>query len=205
MIRAIRARVPDATFEGIAGPEMAAAGCEQWEEAEALAVFGLIEPLAHIPRLLRLRRSLIRRWRDNPPDVFVGIDAPDFNLGLEKALRKSGIKTVHYVSPTVWAWRQGRIRKIRRSVDLMLCLFPFEEPWFRERGVNADYVGHPLARVIRPRLTREAFSAKHGLDAGQPVVVLLPDRGDRYLSSDLFALPGPDHQFSSSAILCRQK
>jgi lipid-A-disaccharide synthase len=99
LIRAIRERIPDAEFEGVAGPEMVAAGCEQWEPSDSLAVMGLVEPLAHIPRLLRLRRELARRWRESPPDVFVGIDAPDFNLGLEKKLRKAGIKTTHYVSP----------------------------------------------------------------------------------------------------------
>ncbi|MEL7186833.1 MAG: lipid-A-disaccharide synthase, partial [Pseudomonadota bacterium] len=110
LIRAIRERFPDARFEGVAGPEMVAAGCTAWEPAESLAVMGLVEPLAHIPRLLRLRRSLVRRWIDAPPDVFVGIDAPDFNLGLEKRLRAHGVRTVHYVSPSVWAWRSGRVR-----------------------------------------------------------------------------------------------
>ena len=172
LIRAIRARVPDATFEGIAGPEMAAAGCEQWEEAEALAVFGLIEPLAHIPRLLRLRRSLIRRWRDNPPDVFVGIDAPDFNLGLEKALRKSGIKTVHYVSPTVWVWRAGRIKTVRKAADLVLCIFPFEKAIYDEHGIDAVFVGHPKADELPAQVDVEAARRNLGLEEGRLVAIL---------------------------------
>ena len=107
LIHALRAVLPDATFEGVAGPAMIAAGCERVADAEALAVMGLIEPLTEIPRLLALRRDLVRRWTSNPPDVFVGIDAPDFNLGLEARLRRTGVKTVHYVSPSVWAWRSS--------------------------------------------------------------------------------------------------
>ena len=113
LIRELQKEVPDARFEGIAGPAMKSAGCDVLESSEALALFGLIEPLAHIPRLIRLRRSLIRRWTADPPEVFVGIDAPDFNLGLEIALRSKGIRTVQYVSPSVWAWRQGRVHKVR--------------------------------------------------------------------------------------------
>ena len=108
LIGELRKQSPGVRIEGVAGPAMQAAGCVAWESSEALAVMGLIEPLREIPRLLRLRRMLIRRWTDNPPDVFVGIDAPDFNLGLESRLRKQGVNTVHYVSPSVWAWRQGR-------------------------------------------------------------------------------------------------
>ena len=172
LIRAIRARVPGATFEGVAGPAMVAAGCERWEEADALAVFGLIEPLAHIPRLLRLRRSLIRRWRERPPDVFVGIDAPDFNLGLEKALRKSGIKTVHYVSPTVWVWRAGRIKTVRKAADRVLCIFPFEKAIYDEHGVDAVFIGHPKADELPSEVDVEAARRKLGLDEGRVVAIL---------------------------------
>ena len=120
LIRALKTHYPDAIFEGIAGPEMMGAGCERWEPAESLAVFGLIEPLVHLPRLLRLRKHLVKRWTESPPDVFVGIDAPDFNLGLEMRLRASGVKTVHYVSPSVWAWRAGRIKTIKAAADKVL-------------------------------------------------------------------------------------
>ena len=124
---------------------MIAAGCESWEPAESLAVMGLVEPLRHIPRLLRLRRELARRWIASPPDVFVGIDAPDFNLGLEKKLRKAGIRTAHYVSPSIWAWRPGRVKKVKKAADTVLCILPFEPKLYEEHGVNAVFVGHPSA------------------------------------------------------------
>ena len=173
LIRAIRRQFPDATFEGIAGPEMVSAGCDQWEESEVLAVFGLIEPLAHIPRLLKLRRSLVGRWSESPPDVFVGIDAPDFNLGLEKALRKSGIRTVHYVSPSIWVWRAGRIKTVREAADKVLCILPFEKILYENQGVDAVFVGHPKAdslhRVVDTSPMRDAL----GLAPG-PLVAVLP-------------------------------
>jgi lipid-A-disaccharide synthase len=172
LIRALRARCPDAMFEGVAGPQMEAAGCTMLEPAETLAVMGLIEPLKEIPRLLRLRKSLVRRWHSNPPDVFVGIDAPDFNLGLESRLKSRGIRTVHYVSPSVWAWRQGRIRKIKASVDRVLCLLPFEKEYFDRHGVNADFVGHPLADTTPEHTDTAAARASLGIDAASVVAVL---------------------------------
>ena len=177
LIRAIRARIPDATFEGVAGPQMVAAGCEQWEPAESLAVMGLIEPLAHIPRLLRLRRDLARRWRESPPDVFVGIDAPDFNLGLEKKLRKAGIKTAHYVSPSIWAWRAGRVKKVRKAADTVLCILPFEPPLYKEHGVNAVFVGHPSASAAPGVVDMAAARSELQLDAREVVAVLPGSRG----------------------------
>jgi lipid-A-disaccharide synthase len=173
LIRAIKARIPDARFEGVAGPEMAAAGCEQWEEADALAVFGLIEPLVHIPRLLRLRRSLIRRWRADPPDAFVGIDAPDFNLGLEKALRKAGIPTAHYVSPSIWVWRAGRIKTVRKAADCVLCILPFEKAIYDRHGIEAVFVGHPKADSLPEVVDVEAARRRLGLGDG-PIVAVLP-------------------------------
>ena len=177
LIRAIRAQVPDAIFEGVAGPEMLAAGCEQWEPANSLAVMGLIEPLAHIPRLLRLRRDLVRRWRASPPDVFIGIDAPDFNLGLEKKLRKSGIRTAHYVSPSIWAWRPGRIKKVIKAADTVLCILPFEPALYEEHGVNAVFVGHPSATAAPELVDTAAARAELELDAQQVVAVLPGSRG----------------------------
>ncbi len=172
MIRAIRDSVPSARFEGVAGPAMVEAGCEQWAPAQSLAVMGLIEPLAHVPRLLRLRRSLVSRWRASPPDVFVGIDAPDFNLTLEKKLRAAGIRTAHYVSPSVWAWRPGRIRKIAKAVDRMLCILPFEQPLYEAHGIDAVFVGHPKAdqapAIVEPYPARQQL----GIDAGEVVAVL---------------------------------
>jgi len=172
LIRAVRARIPDAVFEGVAGPEMAAAGCEQWEPSESLAVMGIVEPLAHIPRLLRLRRELARRWRESPPDVFVGIDAPDFNLGLEKKLRKAGIRTAHYVSPSIWAWRPGRVKKVKKAADTVLCILPFEPGLYEKHGVNAVFVGHPKAHEAPDIVDGEAARIKLGLDAGEVVAVM---------------------------------
>ena len=173
LIHAIRARIPDATFEGVAGPAMVAADCERWHDAEALAVFGLVEPLKEIPRLLRLRRSLAERWIASPPDVFVGIDAPDFNLGLEKALRKSGIPTVHYVSPSIWVWRAGRIETVRKAADRVLCILPFEKAIYDEKGIDAVFVGHPKASTLPTDI--DADSVRELLDLGDgPVVAVLP-------------------------------
>lgn len=173
LIRAIRLKVPDATFEGVAGPAMIAAGCTRLADSEALAVMGLIEPLARVPRLWRLRRDLIRRWRAAPPDVFVGIDAPDFNFGLEKALRASGIRTAHYVSPSIWAWRAGRIKTIRAATDRVLCILPFEKKIFDEHGIDAVFVGHPKADHVATDI--DAESARRMLDLeGRTVVAVLP-------------------------------
>lgn len=173
LIRAILAQHPDATFEGVAGPAMQEAGCAAWYESEELAVMGLIEPLRRLPRLLRLRRDLCRRWIENPPDVFVGIDAPDFNLGLEKKLRDAGIATVHYVSPSVWAWRQGRVRKVAAAVDKVLCLLPFEQQFYETHNVAAEFVGHPMADAIVADPDRSAMRSKLGIE-GSPVVAILP-------------------------------
>ncbi len=177
LIRAIRKQLPDATFEGIAGPEMLSAGCDQWEDSDALAVFGLIEPLAHIPRLLKLRRSLVQRWRESPPDVFVGIDAPDFNLGLEKALRKAGIRTVHYVSPSIWVWRAGRIKTIREAADRVLCILPFEKNLYDDQGVDAVFVGHPKADSLQSISDAASIRDALGLAPGPLVAVLPGSRG----------------------------
>ena len=172
LIRAIRARHPDAIIEGVAGPEMIAAGCECWEPSESLAVMGLVEPLAHIPRLLRLRRELARRWRASPPDAFVGIDAPDFNLGLEKKLRGAGIPTAHYVSPSIWAWRAGRVKKIKKAADTVLCILPFEPKLYDEHGVNAVFVGHPKAHEAPAIVDTAAARAALGVVAPEVVTVM---------------------------------
>ena len=174
LITAVRERVPDAVFEGVAGPEMTAAGCESWANSDELAVMGVVEPLKHLPRLLRLRRSLIRRWRDAPPDVFVGIDAPDFNLGLEAALKASGIRTMHYVSPSIWAWRAGRIRKIRRAADCVICILPFEPALYEEQGMNAVFVGHPKADVLSPDIDVPAVRRELGLPGDRRLIAMLP-------------------------------
>ena len=173
LIREIRARVPDATFEGIAGPAMTDAGCDCWADAEDLAVMGIIEPLAHLPKLLRLRSSIAKRWVASPPDVFVGIDAPDFNFSLEKKLRRSGIRTAHYVSPTIWAWRAGRINTVRKAADRVLCILPFEKTLYDEAGIDAVFVGHPKATSLPTDI--DIASVREVLDIGDgPVVAVLP-------------------------------
>lgn len=186
LIRALRERVPDARFTGVAGPLMREAGCEAIESIEALSVMGLAEVLRELPRLVRLRAGLVRRFTAMRPDVFIGIDAPDFNLGLERRLRGAGIRTVHWVSPSVWAWRQGRIHTIKESVDLMLCLLPFEQDIYRRHGIPVAFTGHPLADELVPEPAAAARAAL-GLPPAGPVVALLP--GSR--GGELKYLAGP--------------
>ncbi len=172
LIRALREQVPGAQFEGVAGPAMVAAGCESWEPSESLAVMGLVEPIRHVPRLLRLRRNLVQRWRESPPDVFIGIDAPDFNLGLETKLRQSGIRTAHYVSPTIWAWRAGRVNKVKAAADTVLCILPFETEIYARHGVDAVFVGHPKADEAPQVVDTMAARGRLGIDAPEVVAVL---------------------------------
>jgi lipid-A-disaccharide synthase len=170
----LRARSPDARIIGVAGPRMRAAGCEALADAEELAVMGLTEVLRHLPRLLKLRRGLITRFTAARPDVFVGIDAPEFNLGLAARLKAQGIRTVQYVSPQVWAWRQGRVRGIGEACDRILCLLPFEPPFYERHGIVARFVGHPLADQFPMEPDRGAARAGLGLPAGETVVAVLP-------------------------------
>jgi len=173
-IRSVCALYPDARFFGIAGPHMQAEGCECWEPSESLAVMGLFEVLAHLPRLLRLRKSIRGRFLEARPDVFVGVDAPEFNLNLAPALHAAGIATVQYVSPQVWAWRQGRVEKMARFLDLVLCLLPFEKRFYDEHGLAAEFVGHPLADQVPMEADRGAARAALDLPADGEVVALLP-------------------------------
>jgi lipid-A-disaccharide synthase len=174
LIAALRARVPELECFGVAGPKMAAAGCEAWAGAEELAVMGLTEVVRHLPRLLRLRSRLVDRLLASRPDVFVGIDAPEFNLGLARRLHAGGLRTVQYVSPQVWAWRQGRARKIGRACDLVLCLLPFETAFYARHGVPALFVGHPLADQIPLEVDRAGARAALGLGSSARIVALLP-------------------------------
>jgi lipid-A-disaccharide synthase len=173
-IEALRARCPDAQFRGVAGPRMRAAGCRALAGSDELAVMGFVEPLRHLPRLLRLRSRLIDDFLRDPPDVFVGIDSPSFNLGLAKRLKRRGIPTVQYVSPQVWAWRQGRVKTMDRAVDLVLCLLPFEAAFYAEHHVKAEFVGHPLADQIPLQPDRAAARSALGLPEDAEVVALLP-------------------------------
>ena len=174
LIEALRRVEPEAQFFGVAGPKMRAAGCEVWEPAESLAVMGLFEVLKELPRLLRLLSRLRRSFIAARPDVFVGIDAPDTNLRLAKKLHAAGIPTVQYVSPQVWAWRQSRVENIHRSVDLVLCLLPFEKRFYDGQGVAAEFVGHPLADAIPIEVDRAAARRALDLPAGAEIVALLP-------------------------------
>jgi lipid-A-disaccharide synthase len=167
-------RAPGARCFGVAGPRMAAAGCEVWQDSEALAVMGLAEILRHLPRLLGLRRALLRRMVSARPDAFIGIDAPEFNLGVAARLKGAGIPTVQYVSPQVWAWRQGRVRTIGRAVDLVLCLLPFETRFYAEHGVPAVFVGHPLADQIPMESEPGPARARLGLPPDAAVLAVLP-------------------------------
>ena len=173
LIEALRDRSPDLVFEGMTGPLMEAEGCRSLAVMDP--VMGLIEVLGHLPALLKTRRRLIDHFLDDPPDLVLGVDAPDFNLALETRLKAAGITTAHFVSPTVWAWRQGRVKKLRRAVDLMLCIFDFEVAFLERHQVPAVYVGHPMADQIplEPR-DPESVRLELGLDEKKPVVALLP-------------------------------
>jgi lipid-A-disaccharide synthase len=174
LIRALRERVARVECFGVAGPKMLAAGCQAWAGAEELGVMGLTEVVRHLPRLLRLRRQLKQRFLAEPPDVFIGIDAPEFNLTLARGLKRAGIRTVQYVSPQVWAWRQGRVRTIGAAVDLVLCLLPFETDFYASHGVRAEFVGHPLADAIPLASDRSGARRALGLPADAVLVALLP-------------------------------
>jgi lipid-A-disaccharide synthase len=174
LITAMRAKVPDVEFFGMAGPKMIAAGCQAWAASEEIAVMGLTEVLPHLPRLIRLRSALVARFRAARPHVFVGIDSPAFNLGLAKQLRSADCKAVQYVAPQVWAWRQGRVRGIGRACDLVLCLLPFETSFYEQHGVRAVFVGHPLADQIPLEVDREGARRALGLPLDATLVALLP-------------------------------
>ncbi len=174
LIGALRRRLPDAEFVGIGGPRMEAAGFEAWWPAERLAVRGYAEVLRHYRGITRIRRQLLARLLRERPQVFIGVDAPDFNLWLEARLRRAGIPAVHYVSPSIWAWRRGRLPKIARAVSHVLALFPFEPEIYRGAGVPVTYVGHPLADVIPVEIDLRAARDKLAIHPAGPVIALLP-------------------------------
>ena len=173
LMRALKTRHPDIRFIGVGGPLMEAEGLQSYFPMERLAVMGLVEVLGRLRELLKRRKDLVKTLIGEQPDVFIGIDAPDFTLNIELQLRQAGIKTVHYVSPSVWAWRQKRVLKIREGCDLMLTLFPFEAKFYEEQGVPVRFVGHPLADTIPLQADREAARSALGLSQG-PVVALMP-------------------------------
>lgn len=173
LIRALKERIPDATYEGIGGPGMQALGCRSLFPMEQLSIIGL-EGINKYPEILGIRNKLCQHFLSNPPDLFIGIDVPDFNLGLEEKLKAAGIRTIHYVSPTVWAWRGYRIRKIRRAVDHMLTLFPFEAKYYRHHRVPVTFVGHPLADQLSDKYDMQAMRRLLRLPEKATVIALLP-------------------------------
>lgn len=174
LITALRRHLPSARFVGIGGPKMQREGFEAWWPSEALAVHGYAEALRHYRGIAKIRRELLSRLLDQRPDVFIGIDAPDFNLWLERRLKSAGIPAIHYVSPSVWAWRAGRVRKIAESVSHLLALFPFEPDIYRQSGLPVTYVGHPLADIIPLEVNRVAAKDRLDVNGARPVFALLP-------------------------------
>ena len=209
LIRALGQRYPDARFVGICGPQMQDAGGESWFPMERLSVMGLVEVLGRIRELFAIRDELQRRFLDERIDCFIGIDAPDFNLRLAPALKAAGIPTVHYVSPSVWAWRQGRIHKIKASVDLMLCLLPFEKAFYDRHALKAVFVGHPLADSLPIEHDARLARQQLGLAQDARVIALLPgSRGGEvgriapvlFEAAKRLAIEFPDTEFVIPAI-----
>lgn len=180
LMRALKQRHPDIVFEGMGGSRMIAEGMESMFAMDRLSVMGLIDPLKRLPELLHIRKTLKKHFLKSRPDVFVGIDSPDFNLGLALSLKTAGIKTVHYVSPSVWAWRQKRVFKIKRAVDMMLCLLPFEAAFYERFNVPVRFVGHPLASQLKPQPVRDFGVA--------PQIALMPGsrRNEVALMADIY-------------------
>jgi len=174
LIRAIHVTDPETRFAGIGGPLMRAEGMDCWWDCSELSVMGLFEVIKHVPRLVKLRRQLIERVLSLQPDVYIGIDAPDFNLGVEKRLKKRSVPVIHYVSPTVWAWRPGRVKTIARATERVLCLFPFEPRYYREQTVLTDYTGHPLADQIPLQSNAETARYELGVEINGTYIALLP-------------------------------
>lgn len=174
LLDGLKARWPDLKSFGIGGPHMAQLGFSAWWPSDKLAVRGYVEVLRHYREIVGIRDQLKSRLLASPPDIFIGVDAPDFNLDLEAALKAKGIKTVHFVSPSIWAWRADRVEKIRRSVDHVLCIFPFEVALLAKHGIAATYVGHPLANVIPMQPDRASARAKLGLNELDTVIAVLP-------------------------------
>jgi lipid-A-disaccharide synthase len=174
LVRELRRRWPECVFFGCAGPHMREAGVRPVIRSEDLSVVGIVEVIGHLPRILGLFRKLTRAAAREKPDLAILTDAPDFHFPVARKLKRRGIPVVYFVAPQVWAWRKGRVKTMRRVIDLLLCIFPFEEAFFRDHKVKTTYIGHPLASRIRPALSREQFFRKHNLDPGRPLIAVLP-------------------------------
>ena len=198
LIRALKAQHPDARFVGVAGPLMQAEGCEAWYEMEELAVMGIVEVLGRLRRILSIRRDLTRRLSELKPDVFVGIDAPDFNITLEGQLKQRGIRTIHYVSPSVWAWRQKRVFKIGRSTDLVLAFLPFEKAFYDRFDVPCRFIGHTMADAMPIEPDKLAARQSLGIAPDALCLALLP--GSRHAEVEMLST-----DFLKTALLLREK
>jgi lipid-A-disaccharide synthase len=209
LAQALKLRWPDAHFFGCAGPRLKELGTEVVVDSASLAVVGLAEVVAHLPRIYGEYRKLVRRAREDRPDLAILTDSPDFHLRLARHLKRAGVPVFYLVAPQVWAWRQGRVRIIRDRIDKLFCLFPFEEPWFRKHGVDASYIGHPLAARVRPCLSKEEFLRKHRLKPDQPVVTLLPGsrvgEAQRHLPVVLDAVERLRQNFAPQMLLASPK
>jgi len=198
LIRALKAKHPDARFVGVAGPLMQAEGCEAWYEMEELAVMGIVEVLGRLRRILHIRRDLTARFTELKPDVFVGIDAPDFNITLEERLKQRGIRTIHYVSPSVWAWRQKRVFKIGRATDLVLAFLPFEKAFYDRFNVPCRFIGHTMADAMPIEPDKLAARQELGIAPDALCLALLP--GSRNAEVEMLSA-----DFLRTAMLLRQK
>src|SRR5947207_7257041 len=191
VVRELRRLAPETEFYGCTGPRLRAAGVRSVVDAAALAVVGLLEVVSHIPRIYGEYRKLLAAAETERPDLAILTDSPDFHLRVARQLHRRGVPVVYLVAPQAWAWRKGRVKQMRRDIGRLLCIFPFEEEFFNREGVPTTYIGHPLAGLVRPALSRDEFFRKHRLPAGRPLISVLPGsrRGEaaRHLPALLYA------------------